>query len=479
MPVPKGFHVTSPFGQRTGQYSGMHWGTDFGNGGGAGGHPVYAVKNGTVTRAGAATGFGQWVTLDHPASNGGGETIYGHVIPEVKAGQQVREGQRIARINPDSRTNGGVAPHLHLEWHRYSWVVPGPDRLDPMTKLSGAKWVGDTAPTPGGTVTTFGVDISSHQNGFALRQAKAAGAEFAIIKATEGHTYRDPVFHSHMKDARANGMLVAAYLYVWHNSTADQMADTFAKHVSDTSVPVILDVENNSGSSVQLWKDTIAALKRRGYHSPLIYLPNWYWKNIGSPSLAGLPPLWTSNYPSGGGEMKALYGRAGAGSGPGWAGYGGLPVKLWQFTEAAAIGGWKVDGNAFKGTHAELSALLAGKSVTTPTSEEDTMTPDQERMLREVHHQLLHPWKQLGNKTLVDAVAEMRTEMRLAGDQLAGSGRDKDGRRTFAGWDQGTVLEAARRKGFSGLTLVEAVAVLLMGTDEDVSAARAVVKNGE
>ena len=141
MPVERGFYVTSGFGPRGTEH---HWGVDFGAPGGSGGRPVYAVKDGTVTRAGAASGFGQWVTVDHPASNGGGETVYGHIIPEVRAGQAVREGQRIARINPDSNTNGGVAPHLHLEWHKYSWVPPGPNRLNPMTMLAGAAWPGET-----------------------------------------------------------------------------------------------------------------------------------------------------------------------------------------------------------------------------------------------------------------------------------------------------------------------------------------------
>lgn len=145
MPVERGFYVTSRFGPRAG---GFHWGTDFGRGGGSGGFPVFAVKSGTVTRSGPASGFGRWVTVDHPASNGGGETVYGHVVPEVVAGQSVAEGQRIARIDPSSATNGGVAPHLHLEWHRYSWVPPGDGRLDPEGMLSGAHWPGE-APVGG------------------------------------------------------------------------------------------------------------------------------------------------------------------------------------------------------------------------------------------------------------------------------------------------------------------------------------------
>lgn len=153
MPVEKDFYVTSGFGPRGAEH---HWGVDFGAPGGSGGRPVYAVKDGTVTRAGPASGFGQWVTIDHPASNGGGETVYGHVIPEVRVGQAVREGQRIARINPDSNTNGGVAPHLHLEWHKYSWVPPGPNRLNPMTMLKGAAWPGETRKTKQETRGTMG-----------------------------------------------------------------------------------------------------------------------------------------------------------------------------------------------------------------------------------------------------------------------------------------------------------------------------------
>lgn len=155
MPVERDFYVTSGFGPRGAEH---HWGTDFGAPGGSGGRPVYAVKDGTVVRAGPASGFGQWVGIDHPATNGGGETIYGHIIPEVKVGQQVREGQRIGRINPDRATNGGVDPHLHLEWHRYTWTPPGPDRLDPMTKLAGAKWPGEKD-TP---MTDNAVDIDLH-----------------------------------------------------------------------------------------------------------------------------------------------------------------------------------------------------------------------------------------------------------------------------------------------------------------------------
>ena len=65
MPVEKDFYVTSGFGPR---WSAQHWGVDFGAPGGSGGRPVYAVKDGTVARSGPASGFGQWVGIDHPAT---------------------------------------------------------------------------------------------------------------------------------------------------------------------------------------------------------------------------------------------------------------------------------------------------------------------------------------------------------------------------------------------------------------------------
>ena len=69
MPVPKGFIVTSGFGPRWGT---THWGTDFGLDGGSGGQPIYAVRDGLITRAGSASGFGKWITLDVDAQHGGG-----------------------------------------------------------------------------------------------------------------------------------------------------------------------------------------------------------------------------------------------------------------------------------------------------------------------------------------------------------------------------------------------------------------------
>ena len=145
MPVPRGFYVTSGYGPRWGA---MHFGQDYGRDGGSGGQPIFAAQGGTVTASGPASGFGQWINVDHPAADGSGLTVYGHIVPEVRIGQRVEAGQRIGRINPDSDSNGGVAPHLHFEVHRAVWSQPGSNRLDPAPWLEGALWPGEAPPSP-------------------------------------------------------------------------------------------------------------------------------------------------------------------------------------------------------------------------------------------------------------------------------------------------------------------------------------------
>lgn len=140
-PLAPGYMVTSPFGPRAGDF---HWGTDFGKAGGSGGLPVYACQAGTVLYSGNASGYGMWVVVDSDDAQGGGCLEYGHVVPEVPVGARVAVGQRIARINPDQRTNGGVAPHLHLAVHEYDYSS---DYLDPAAWLRGAG-VPTNPPTP-------------------------------------------------------------------------------------------------------------------------------------------------------------------------------------------------------------------------------------------------------------------------------------------------------------------------------------------
>lgn len=433
-PVPADSYVTSSFGPRSGT---QHRGTDFGLTGGSANMPVYAAQGGTVIHSGAASGFGGpdpagWLVVDHPTADGSGTTVYGHIIREVNQGQRVEAGQRIGRVNPNQGTNGNVAPHLHFEVHRYGWL-PG-SQLDPIP------WLG-TAPSPGGapaapattkpedTVTTiFGVDISNWQDGISCKRIAGEGFRFCLIKATEGSSYRDPILHSHLADARSTDMHVAAYVYVRSNASAQAHADTLHSHLNDTSVPIALDIENNSGDSVAHFKAVRDAIQAKGYRVILTYLPRWYWDKIGQPSLAGLPPLWTSRYPDmNGGYASVIYQRAGT---KGWDGYGGLDVALWQFTSTADVAGQAIDANAFRGTEAQLAALFNSTTVSNTDTTGDFLMAlsdaEQRELLDNSRYTAgqLGPWDQLGHNdkgeplTLVDAVAQAKGWLEYVKGQL-------------------------------------------------------------
>jgi lysozyme len=216
---------------------------------------------------------------------------------------------------------------------------------------------------------TFGLDLSHYQNlSLDLAQCRREGIEFVFLKSTEGNTFTDSAFASNLAEARNAGLLVAAYHYVRSAAAAsDQIA--LIRRVVPLDVPVILDVEANSGG-VALTRDMVNRLQAVGYRVPLLYLPRWYWQQIGSPSLAGLPPLWSSRYPDNVvGTLSSEWAQAPASY---WTGYGGLGVAVLQFTSSARIAGHQpLDANAYNGTRAQLAALLGGEA------EDDLPTPNE------------------------------------------------------------------------------------------------------
>ena len=454
MPVKSGAILTSAFGARWGT---QHRGADYGRTGGSGGDPVYAAQGGTVVYVGAADGFGGpdpagWIVIDHPAADGAGTTVYGHVVRDssIRVGARVEAGQRIGIINPDQSTNAGVAPHLHFEVHPTVWRTGS--QIDPVPWLDGAVWP-DQVETPVATATTlFGVDISNHQNGISCKRIAAERFRFCIIKATEG-TWTDPIFHSHLADARSTDMHVAAYVYVRGETSAEQHAQALHAQLQDTTIPIALDIEHNSGSNPDHWRAIRDAIEARGYRVVLTYIPEWYWLKVGRPDLTGLPPLWSSRYPSThAAYASVLYDAAGR---RGWQGYGGLPVVVWQFTDRAAVAGQQIDANGFEGTEDQLRALFHGRTL----------------YMEELDMSAVQEIKDYIDTRLTGPVG---TDVKDIRQQITG-GRDSipgDLKASYPGWDLGQLVRAAREKEFTGLTMMEILAVNIAGNDDDFHAAR-------
>lgn len=402
-PLDAGRIVTSSFGPRDG---GMHTGTDFGFLGGSGSRPVYAVQAGTVIYAGAAQGYGGpdpagWLVIDSDDSQGGGVFEYGHIVREVGTGAKVAAGQRIGRINPDSATNGGVAPHLHLSYMPREY---NPARKqDPMPVLTGAAEPGSpTPPTqpPGGKpVTIFGIDISNNNGVVDIDRVKAEGFQFVWAKVSEGASFKDTFWPRTRDWCRQAGLLLAGYHYV-REGDADAQAETFVAQLGDKTIPAMLDFEDGSGGIGNFWA-VKNAIEARGVRVALSYIPRWYWEKIGKPDLSGVPGLIQSSYVTGTGYASVLY--------PGddnsrWAPFGGKAPDILQFTSQAQVAGKILDANAFRGTVEDLNALLRGG----PTFPGEPEAPDYDR---ETWDQLRLRWEMLGWQTFIEAFAEVRDKV--------------------------------------------------------------------
>lgn len=373
------YTLTSGFGPRWGAH---HSGLDFGA---PDGTPFYACADGVVTHIGPASGYGQWIVIDHPASVGGGCTEYGHMwnafATGLSVGSRVTKGQLIGYVGSNGQSTG---PHLHLTvWERGY----GGKRIDPEVWLDGHPHAGDTdtAAPADRSGTLYGVDVSEHQDGMSLTRAgKESGIDFAILRLCDG-TYRDRTFRSHLADAEAGGLLVSTYWYLRApsegTSIAQQVDVIDAQMASRRDLGVWIDVESVSPGGAKLLtgadvREAKYELESRGYYVPGIYTGRWYWEHMpgGEPSMDGLGHLWVSDYGTTDrvGSPQAIYSASGGDGHRGWSyPLGDRKPDLLQIGSRGIAGGYQpVDINVFRGTRAELARLFHPRS----TIEEVAMT---------------------------------------------------------------------------------------------------------
>ncbi|HEU4754012.1 MAG TPA: hypothetical protein VFU47_12960 [Armatimonadota bacterium] len=111
-----------------------------------------------------------------------------------------------------------------------------------------------------------------------------------------------------------------------------------------------------------------------------LYLPRWIWDgHMSRPDLRTVnAPLVASDYGSNpDGSPSAVYKARGGDSGRGWSAYGGVVPSIWQYGSNVDCPGasGQTDLNAYRGSYAELRALLTG--------EDDMALSDADRKLLE------------------------------------------------------------------------------------------------
>lgn len=212
-------------------------------------------------------------------------------------------------------------------------------------------------------MTIFYADVASFQTGFPF-----TGMPVAMVKATQSTNYTNPDYTPAKSRAASAGAYFCAYHFLTAGNGAGQANYAFSK--VGKSTPLMLDWETTAGSNptVQDAKAFVTQYKALGGKVVLLYLPHWYWTNLGSPSLSWFASegmfLVTSDY------------MAYTDDGPGWTGYGGMSVKVWQFSSTRHVNGYVVDLNAFKGTKAEFVTLVSGTPATPPPKPVPTTVPN-------------------------------------------------------------------------------------------------------
>lgn len=205
----------------------------------------------------------------------------------------------------------------------------------------------------------YGVDLHpSFQAGISIPQIRAEGNDFLICKLSQG-TSATPYAGSipWINQAQQSGMYAMGYHYLMNGNPKGQAA-AFAAQLKAAGVSGAIDVENGSGNldNVIAFHDECQHL---GARISLLYLPNWYWQQIGRPNMSGLPPLWSSRYPDTTvGTPAQNYGRVPSSY---WNGYGGLDVAVLQYSSSGRVAGHVVDCNAFNGARQDF-ALLSSSS---------------------------------------------------------------------------------------------------------------------
>lgn len=193
-------------------------------------------------------------------------------------------------------------------------------------------------------MTIFYYDVSSFQGQTQLPTDCSA----IVAKATEGTYYRDSEYGWFKQQAANRNLPFSGYHFLIQGEDPAAQAAFYRSFAGNT--PCMLDVETEGSSlpTVDQVLKFIEALHGLGGHVWGVYMPRWYWSqvggNLGLLETAGAV-LISSNYTS--------Y----SDNGPGWQPYGGATPTMWQFTSSP------LDKNAFKGTPAELASIINGDNM--------------------------------------------------------------------------------------------------------------------
>ncbi|MET8826173.1 lysozyme [Streptomyces sp. NPDC004610] len=209
---------------------------------------------------------------------------------------------------------------------------------------------------------TKGHDVSSHQREVDWRAARAKGARFVYVKASESTSYRNPYFRGQYDGAREAGLVRGAYHFALPDrSSGAAQAGYFVRggggwRADGWTLPSALDIEGNpydgkrpcyglSAARMVGWIRSFSdEVERLTGRRPVIYTSARWWNACTgrSTAFADGHALWV-----------ARYGTRSAGELPaGW--------SRWTFWQHDDRGGLPGDQNLFAGSVEGLREFARG-----------------------------------------------------------------------------------------------------------------------
>ncbi len=194
-----------------------------------------------------------------------------------------------------------------------------------------------------------GVDVSSWQ-GTNLDQQAKSGAQFAVVKVSEGTNYQNPNAQGQIQSAEQNNMMTMGYHYTHFGSDSNRAVQEGNYAVNSAQQAGLpqgsylatdweQDVNNNTNGSVAANTNAITSFMdtvHDGGYNPMLYSSEWLLKNkVDTNKISEKYPnaLWVAKYKTNGREDNPDYNY--------------FPsmdnVAIWQYTQNWR--GQNVDGN--------------------------------------------------------------------------------------------------------------------------------------
>jgi lysozyme len=206
------------------------------------------------------------------------------------------------------------------------------------------------------TYPVHGIDISKWQGPVDWASVKAAGTQFAFIKATEGGDHVDERFLENWWGAKRAGVPRGAYHFTFWCRPAHEQAEWFKRHVppDPDALPPVLDLEWNGHSrlcprkipreeALEMTRHLLREMEAHTGKRPIIYTDITFHKDVLEGEFED-HPFWLRSVAAEPHER-----------------YNGRRWTMWQFTTTGRVPGIKgdVDRNAFYGTENQWDIFLA------------------------------------------------------------------------------------------------------------------------